>query len=329
MRTAHVGFRTEGFAPFTYLFQEIARNKYELDLQPAAQFNREAAEANLVGGGVDFLLGQHYTPVLATVTGEYRLSWFAVAQVEDHYKMITRPEIQAPEELVGRTCLLPEARCPALNAMLVLRKMGLEDKVKYLNSAERSAPPRDPVTGAPLHSQAYFLNEVKEGRADFTMGYPPMDIRAQRMGLRVFDTPTLDVCYGPLITATPEFAYRDPEMTKDLLRAYSEAIYVFKTDKEIVLDVLLREKERLLAYGFDINDKEMIDVWYERRAEVLQPRPYPTPAAIEWTEYKAGIDYPQVLAGGVNALRTVDTHFLQELDREGFFDSLWKGGGRP
>ena len=38
------------------------------------------------------------------------------------------------------------------------------------------------------------------------------------MGLKVFDTPHLDIVSGPCITTTPAFARRDPELTKDILR---------------------------------------------------------------------------------------------------------------
>lgn len=66
MRTVYAGFRTEGFGPFVYLFQKIGREKYDLDLQPAPLFNREGAEADLLAGRVNFLLGQHFTPVAST-----------------------------------------------------------------------------------------------------------------------------------------------------------------------------------------------------------------------------------------------------------------------
>lgn len=320
MRTVRAGFRTEGFGPFAYLFREIGRSKYDLDLQPAALFNREGAEEDLMSGKVAFLLGQHFSPVAANAHGT-PICWLTVPGISHKFFLITRPDIQSPEDLEGKRFLLPEARCPALNAILTLRKMGLDGKVNYLNSVRLSNPPRD-ENGRALHNDAYFLNEVKEGRADCVMGYQ-LDLPAQRMGLRVFESPKLDIVSGPLITTTPGFAYKDPELTRDVLRAYLEAIYTFKTDREIVLDVLLQERDRLVSMGFDVNDQEVLDHWYEHHANSLQPRPFPTPAALEWTEQKAAIDYPEAAAGGVNAVRTIDMHFLQSLDREGFLDNLW------
>lgn len=321
MRTVHAGFRTEGFGPFAYLFQKIGREKYDLDLQPAALFNREGAEADLLAGRVDFLLGQHFTPVASTARGT-PLCWLAVASVKHTFSIVTGRDLEDIEELKGMSVLLPEARCPALNAILTLRKMGLESEVTYLNSRAGSNPERDPETGRALRSTTDFLADVKEGRADFFMGYG-LEILAHRMDLQVFQSPVLDIISGPIVTTTPGFAYTDPELTKDMLRAYSEAIYVFKTDKEQVLDILLKERERLIRTGLNVDDKEIRDFWYEYHSNALQERPFPTPASIEWTEHKAAVDVPDVAAGGLNAMRTVDLTFLLELDREGFFDVLW------
>jgi len=323
MRTVHAGFRTEGFGPFVYLFKKIGQEKYDLDLQPAPLFNREGAEADLLAGRINFLLGQHFTPVASTARGT-PICWLAVASVQHTFSMVTRRDVEDVEELNGMSVLLPEARCPALNAILTLRKMGLEDKVKFLNSRAGSGPERDPETLRATRTATDFLNDVKEGRADFFMGYG-MELLAHRMDLQAFQSPVLDIVAGPIVTTTPGFAYKDPELTKDILRAYSEALHAFKTDKEVVLDILLQERERLVRMGFNVDDKEILDNWYEHHAGALQERPFPTPASLEWTEYKAAVDAPDAAAGGLNAMRTVDMTFLLELDREGFFDGLWGG----
>lgn len=326
MRTVHVGFRTEGFAPFTALFKEIGAAKYDVDLQPAALFNREGAEEDLVGGEVGFLLGQHFTPVAATARGAFSLCWLTVPQVEHEFVVVTRPDIQDLQELKGRSVLLPEARCPALNSTLMLRKLGLEDQVKYLNSARGSNPERN-AEGRAVHDHNWFLTAVKEGRADCVIGYPPLDLYANRMNLKVHEgTPTLDIVAGPLITTTPTFAHRDRELTLDILRAYLEAIHVFKTDRERVMAILLEDRDLLRRMGFEVDDKEVLDSWY-KRADGLQARPYPTTAALEWTEYKAAVDCPEATASGLNAIRTFDLEFLLQLDREGFIDSVWSPHG--
>lgn len=307
MKRLNVGFRTEAFGPFAYLFKKIAREKYGLDLYPVPKFGKgEEAELSILGGELDFVLGNHYTPLAAKARGVH-ICWLAIPVLEHDYKLVTRSEIQSTDELKGRTFLLPEGRCPALNMILVLRQMGLEGKIKLeILKADR---------GDFYHTSPLLL-KIKDREADATLVDSPVDIIAERLGLRVFDTPKLAIVSGPCITTTPAFARKDPVLTKDMLRAYLESIHDFKTDKKSVLDILRAEGSRAST-----SDPELIDAWYESRAKRMEPRPFPTPLSLEWTQAKAAIDYPEAV--GINAVRLLELDYLLELDQEGFVDRLW------
>jgi len=57
MRTLNVGFRTESFGPFSYLFERIPRQKYDFDLKPMPKFGSgEQAEDSILGGELAFVL---------------------------------------------------------------------------------------------------------------------------------------------------------------------------------------------------------------------------------------------------------------------------------
>ena len=308
MRIFNVGFRTESFGPFAHLFQKIAREKYEFDLKPVPKFGRgEEAELSILGGELDFLLGNHYTPIAAKARGVH-ICWLAVPMSEHNYKIVTRPEIQSVDELKGKTVLLPVGRCPAINMILALRKIGLEDKVQQKTvKGER---------GNRYYNNS-LLTKLKEGEGDAVLVDSPLDIAARRMGLETFATPRLDVIAGPCITTTPAFARKEPAMTRDLLKAYLESIHAFKTNKKLVVDLLLEQG------SMERDDIELIDAWYTHAAGRMAARPFPTPSALEWTQAKAMVDYPE--AQGVNALRVLEMDYLLDLDREGFIDKLWLG----
>jgi ABC-type nitrate/sulfonate/bicarbonate transport system substrate-binding protein len=307
MRTLNVGFRTESFGPFSYLFEQIARKTYDFDLRPVAKFGSgEAAEDSILGGELDFVLGNHYSPLAAKAKG-INLCWLAIPMYDHDYKLVTRREIENPEELVGRKVSLPgrEARpgCPALNLMLVLREMGLEGKVEPRFHEERGDR-GDPGFGA-----------LTSGLVDAVFVEAPLDLVAERQGFRVFDAPSVEVFAGPCITTTPDFARRDPEQTKDLLRAYLETIHAFKTRKDDVLELLFES-----TMPFDVRDEELATRWHEARAARMQQRPIPSPASLAGTQAKASLVYPE--AAGVNPLRVLDLEFVQALDEEGFIDKL-------
>ena len=307
MRRLNAGFRAESFGPFAYLFEKIAREKYEFDLKPVPKFGGgEAAEISVLGGELDFLLGNHYTPIAAKARGVH-ICWLAIPMSEHNYKVVTRPDIEEVNDLVGKTVLLPAGRCPALNMMLVLRQLGLEGKVQCKT-----------VKGEQTHRyyKNSLLTKLKEGEGDAVVVDSPLDLMARRMELKVFPAPKLDVIAGPCITTTPGFANKEPDMTMDLLKAYLESIHAFKTDKKRVVEILLEESSLV-----ERDDTELIDAWYAHTAGRMSARAFPTPTALEWTQAKAALEYPE--AKDVNALRVVALDYLLELDRDGFIDDLW------
>lgn len=206
MRNLNVGFRAEAFGPFAYLFKKIAREKYDLAFTPVPKFGSgEEAELSILGGEMDFILGNHYTPVAAKARGTH-VCWLAIPNPGQDHKLITRPEFDSVDELAGKKPVLGGGRCPALNMMLTMRKLELE--MEYVNLSREES-------GMQFYHTKPLLIALKNGRADAALVDAPTDIEAARMGLKIFDMPHLDIVSGPCITTTPAFARRDPELTKD------------------------------------------------------------------------------------------------------------------
>lgn len=308
MKTLNVGFRTESFGPFAHLFKKIAREKYDFDLKPQPKFGKgEEAELSILGGDLHFLLGNHYTPIAARANGVH-ICWLAIPMSEHYYQIATRPEIDSVEQLKGKTVLLPAGRCPAINMILVFRLLGLERHVQFQSLKSEGRTNR--------YYENFLLSKLKEGSGDAVVVESPLDITAKRMGLRLHPAPELDVIAGPCITTTPAFARKDPALTQDLLRAYVESIHAFKTDKKLVLDILL-ERGGL----FRADDTELVDAWYAHASRRMAAKPFPSASAIEWTKAKAEVDYPD--ARGVDARQLFELDGLRELEGDGFIDSVW------
>lgn len=309
MKVLNAGFRTESFGPFAHLFKKIAREKYELDLKPVPKFGSgEEAELSILGGEMDFLLGNHYTPIAARAKG-VQICWLAIPMSEHHYQVATRPGVDSVQQLKGKTVLLPGGRCPAINVILVFRLLGLEKEVEFRTLKSGREKNR--------YYENFFLSQLKEGIGDAVVVESPVDVTAKRMGLKLHSTPELNVIAGPCITTTPGFARKDRSLTKDILRAYIESIHAFKTDKKTVLDVL---SERGL---FRPDDNELIDAWYAHASRRMAAKPFPKSTAIEWTKAKAEVDFPY--ARDVDARQLFELEWLQELDGEGFIDKVWAG----
>jgi len=310
MKTLNVGFRTESFGPFAHLFKKIAREKYDFDLKPVPKFGSgEEAELSILGGEMDFLLGNHYTPIAARAKG-VEICWLAIPMSEHHYEIATRPDIRSVEELKGKTVLLPGGRCPAINMVLSLRLVGLEKEVEFRTlKAERQKN---------RYYENFLLSQLKEGVGDAVVIEAPLDITAKRMGLKLHSTRELNVIAGPCITTTPKFARKDRSLTHDLLCAYVDSIHEFKTNKKLVVEVLM-QREGL----FRPDDTELIDAWYAHASRRMAAKPFPKASAIEGTKAKAEVDFSYV--HDVDARQLFELEWLEELDREGFIDNLWKG----
>jgi len=101
MHTLNVGFRTESFGPFSHLFEQIARQNYGLDLHPAPKSGPgEARDDSMLRRELDFVLGNHYSPLGAKAKG-INLRWLAVPMFELEFKLITRREFDNPDDLAG------------------------------------------------------------------------------------------------------------------------------------------------------------------------------------------------------------------------------------
>jgi hypothetical protein len=101
MEEVHLGYRTESFSPFVHTVREIGRDLYNLNVEMTLIRGVEDAERDLIGGEIDLIIGQHYTPFVSKITGHH-LTWLAVAQNKRDYKLVTRPNVRNLNELKGK-----------------------------------------------------------------------------------------------------------------------------------------------------------------------------------------------------------------------------------
>ncbi len=65
MEEVHLAYRTESFSPFVHTLREIGRDEYGLNIEMTLVRGAENAERDLVGGEIDVIIGQHYTPFVS------------------------------------------------------------------------------------------------------------------------------------------------------------------------------------------------------------------------------------------------------------------------
>jgi ABC-type nitrate/sulfonate/bicarbonate transport system substrate-binding protein len=142
-------------------------------------------------------------------------------------------------------------------------------------------------------------------------------IRAEALGARVLEQPVMPMIEGPTLTTTTTFVQNNPEKVDSLLRALVDAIHFFKTEPKGTVDVINKTCRDLLRV---LSDHEL-DALYRHNAEAYQPKPYPTPEAIQ-NVFALGVkDTPDV--AGFNPLVMWDLHHLRAIDDSGYIDKLY------
>ena len=312
MEKVSLAYRTENFSPFVLVLQETGHSKYGIDIDARLIPGVEQAEADLLDGGIDLIIGHHFTPFVSQVTGTC-LTWLAIGQNYRDYKLVTRPGIVKFDDLRGKNVAIANNPFQGLNMRLMLNQMGLEDKVTVVEPEGRRRP--DAV-----------LDLIVSGEAAGGFVETPAEILAKRKGLVVHeDTPILEVIMGECITTIPKVMHGRDETIKRFLRAYLHSACIFKTDKPYVKKMIRSAKHGRgsLSSLFDVDDEELVEAFYRRWSGRWEKKPYPTLGALRNTKEKATRFDPR--AACVDPFTVVDMHYLLEIDRTGFIDSLYEG----
>lgn len=311
MEKVSLAYRTENFSPFVLVLQETGRSKYEIDIDARLIPGVEQAEADLVDGGIDLIIGHHFTPFVSQVTGGC-LTWLAIGQNYRDYKLVTRRDITKFEDLQGKRVAIANNPCQGLNMRLMLKQMGLEERVTVVAPEGRWFD--------------VMLDIIAAGDVAGGFVETPAEILAKRRGLVVHEkTPILEVIMGECVTTVPEFIHGRAETIKRFLKAYLHSACIFKTDKTYVKNAIRSGKHGRgsLSSLFDVGDEELVEAFYQRWSSRWEKKPYPTLRALQNTKEKA--TRFDARAAQVDPFTVVDMHYLVEIDRTGFIDDLYRG----
>jgi len=311
MEKVALAYRTENFSPFVFVLQETGRSKYEIDIDAKLIPGVEQAEADLVDGGIDLIIGHHFTPFVSHVTGSC-LTWLAIGQNYRDYKLVTRKDITKFEELRGKKVAIANNPCQGLNMRLMLKQMGLEEHVTVVEPEGRWFDS--------------MLDIIASGDVAGGFVETPAEILAKRRGLVVHEkTPILEVIMGECVTTIPNFIHGKGETIKKFLKAYLHSACIFKTDKAYVKSAIRSAKHGRgsLSTLFDVSDDELVEAFYQTWSSRWERKPYPTPRALQNTKEKA--TRFDARAAQVDPSDVVDMHYLAEIDRTGFIDELYHG----
>lgn len=159
-----------------------------------------------------------------------------------------------------------------------------------------------------------ILTAIMAGQIDAGALSPPTNFRGRKAGLNELMDLTKE---GPeyvsvAIGSTRSFVKANEEMTRRLVRAYSEGVAFLKVNKTAGI--------RAIQKYARIKDPEILEATYGEARNYIETVPYVTRKGLETIIGELVPTEPKAKTGKPDDF--VDARFVNQLDREGFFKSV-------
>jgi len=273
--------------------------KYGLEVEPI--FLRGGQLATLALAAGDPPIVNIGTVVQANLTG-YNL--VLVAAVENNYDQIVfaRPGITKLEQLKGKQFGISGFGAATHYATIILMK-----HLKF--------DPKD-LTLLPTGPDAERIAAMAAGKIDATMFTSSAAAPARKAGfVELLQISDLGVeVQGNGFATSRAYVQSNRDVVKNALRGFVEAIYYIYANK--------KEAQRVFAKYMRTNDPEILEESYQGYVKMIPKKPYPTLKGIQFMLDMLAEKMPQ--AKNAKPEQFVDLSFLQELEKEGFFNEMAK-----
>jgi taurine transport system substrate-binding protein len=256
--------------------------------------------AALISGSSDFAQGSASASIPIRLRGG-DLVIVAAALNKFPFSVVAQKEIRKPSDLIGKK-------------IGILNFGGSTDLAITLAFKEWNIP-RQAVTifasgGAPERLAALSTRAI-----DATVISPPETIAAARLGMNILaHLSDLKAAFPQtVITVRRSFLEKNRDAVKRFVRAYSEAIYEFKTDKSKAMAVYASRLKQ--------QDPKVLDATYDYFA----PK-FSFPPRVERDSIRNALelvsDRDREARGEINVEQFFDERVIDELEREGFFKKM-------
>ena len=273
--------------------------KYGLEVEPIFLRGGQTATLALVSGDPPIVnIG---TVVQAGLQGHPLV---LVAAVETQYDQIVfvRPGITKLEELKGKNFGISGFGAATHYASTIL--------VKHLKLEPKDLPL------VPAGPDAERLAALLSGKIDATFFSSSAAPVAKKAGLtELLQIADLGVeVQGNGFATSRDYIKSNRETVKSALKGFVEAIYFIYANK--------KEAQKVFAKYMRTDNPAVLEESYEGYINTIPKKPYPTLKGIQFMMDMLAAQLPQ--AKNAKPEQFVDLSFLQELEKEGFFNEMAK-----
>jgi NitT/TauT family transport system substrate-binding protein len=203
------------------------------------------------------------------------------------------------------------------NKKIGVTRLGtLEDGVlRYLLKEHGLNPDRE-VTFVPVGAAPQRLVALSRGLIDASSFIAPQDIQTQKLGMHeLMDTSKLGL-YNPAscFATTKSYIRTHRDTVARVMKAFVEGIKFYRDNREFALKVTADFAKN--------NDPEVLNASYDSVIRFQDRVPYVNPKGIDFI--LKVIEDRDPRAKSFDAQSVVDSSFIQELDKGGFIEALWR-----
>lgn len=217
-------------------------------------------------------------------------------------RLVVRPGINSPGDLKGKR--------------IAISRFGAASHMRVLNMLPRYGLSEKDVTFLQIGDTPARIIALTGNSVDASSFSPPDHLAAVQAGMKILlNMAELNIFYqGTGLVTTQRYIAKNRDVVRRMVKSYVEAIHIVRTSPEIT-------KRAFVKYRKTRDEKQLEDA-YQTLREVVKPKPYPNMESFK-TIFKDVSDRIPA-AKTANPREFVDTSFLEELDKSGYIDGLYR-----
>ena len=220
------------------------------------------------------------------------------------YRLVVKPEIRSVADLRGkRVGVTRFGTVSDWTTRLLLARLGLDAEKDVILVQSGDVP--------------VLVNSLAVGKSiDAAIMQPPYDKKLAAMGMRVLlNMQEMDIVLQQTgLNTTQKFIARNPDIVRRVIKSMIDGIHFMRNNPAVA--------KRAIGKHMQIKDERDLEDSYQLLRSFIQPKPYPNLEGFKPIFEEAGKRLPA--AKTANAKDFVDTRFIEELDKSGYIDGLYK-----
>jgi NitT/TauT family transport system substrate-binding protein len=217
-------------------------------------------------------------------------------------RLVVRPGINSPGDLKGKR--------------IAISRFGAASHMRVLNMLPRYGLSEKDVTFLQIGDTPARVIAMIGNSADASSFSPPDHLAAVQAGMKILlNMAELNIFYqGTGLVTTQRYIAKNRDAVRRMVKSYVEAIHIVRTNPEAA-------KRAFVKYRKTRDEKQLEDA-YQTLREIAKPKPYPNMESFK-TIFKDVSDRIPA-AKSADPREFVDISFLQELDKSGYIDGLYR-----